>query len=284
MSRTAYVNGQFLPEENATVSIFDRGFLFGDGVYEVIPVINSRLLEKQHAMDRLERSLANLDMAWPESPQDVLAVLEELCRRNQLLEGYVYMQVTRGVADRDFAYPQNTRCTLVAYTRIKNIVANPLAETGVKVVSVPDLRWRRRDIKSVNLLAQCIAKQQAVSQGAYESWMLEGEVVTEGASSSAFIIKNGVIITRSLSNAILPGIRRKVIISMAKAHSLIIEERPFAIEEARAADEAFMSSATTLVLPIISIDGQAIGNGKPGPVTQKLRGMYIDALLQEARS
>jgi D-alanine transaminase len=165
---------------------------------------------------------------------------------------------------------------------VKKLIENPLAATGVKVVTVPDLRWKRRDIKSINLLAQCIAKQEAASRGAFEGWMTEDGVVTEGASSSAYIVKDNTIITRALSNAILPGIRRKVILKMAREHNMALVERPFTVDEALAADEAFMSSATTLVMPIVEIDGKPVADGRPGAVTLKLRAMYVEMILQEA--
>ncbi len=282
MSRIVYVNGAYVPEQEAKVSVFDRGFLFGDGVYEVIPVLNSRLVESAHAVARIDRSLGEIGMAWPCTKQEYLLILEELRARNNVVEGYVYMQVTRGVADRDFAFPANTPTSFVGFTSSKALIDNPKALTGVAVVSVPDLRWKRRDIKSINLLAQCLAKQEAVSRGAFEGWMHEEGLVTEGASSSAYIVKGNKIITRGLSNAILPAIRRKVIIKLAKEHDIALEERPFSLAEALAADEAFLSSATTIVMPVVTIDGQAVADGKPGPVTQLMRRLYIEMLRQEA--
>ena len=282
MSRIVYVNGTYFAQEDAKVSVFDRGFLFGDGVYEVIPVLNGRIVELTHALERLNRSLGEIAMAWPCTRDEFCAVLEELRTRNQLQEGYVYLQVTRGVAERDFAFPAATPSSFVAWTAVKKLIDNPLAVTGVKVVTVPDLRWKRRDIKSVNLLAQCLAKQQAASLGAFEGWMTEEGVVTEGASSSAYIVKDRTIITRGLSTSILPGIRRKVILQMAREHDIALVERPFTVAEALAADEAFLSSATTLVMPVVSIDGQSVAGGKPGPVAQRLRAMYVEMILQEA--
>lgn len=282
MSRIVYVNGAYVPEQDAKVSVFDRGFLFGDGVYEVIPVLNSRLVESAYAVARIERSLGEIGMAWPCTKQEYLPILEELRARNNVVEGYVYMQVTRGVADRDFAFPANTPTSFVGFTSSKQLIDNPKALTGVAVVSVPDLRWKRRDIKSINLLAQCLAKQEAVSRGAFEGWMHEDGLVTEGASSSAYIVKGNKIITRGLSNAILPAIRRKVIIRLAKEHDIALEERPFSLAEALAADEAFLSSATTIVMPVVTIDGQAVADGRPGPVTQLMRRLYIELLRQEA--
>jgi D-alanine transaminase len=282
MSRTVYVNGTFFAQEDARVSVFDRGFLFGDGVYEVIPVLNGRIVEMSHAIERLNRSLGEITMAWPCSQEEFKRVLEDLRQRNQLQEGYIYLQVTRGVAERDFAFPASIPSSFVAWTAVKKLIENPLAATGVKVVTVPDLRWKRRDIKSINLLAQCIAKQEAASRGAFEGWMTEDGVVTEGASSSAYIVKDNTIITRALSNAILPGIRRKVILKMAREHNMALVERPFTVDEALAADEAFMSSATTLVMPIVEIDGKPVADGRPGAVTLKLRAMYVEMILQEA--
>lgn len=282
MSKIVYVNGAYVPEQDAKVSIFDRGFIFGDGVYEVIPVLNSRLVESAYAEARLDRSLGEIDMAWPCAKDDYLPILEELRARNNIEEGYVYMQVTRGVADRDFAFPANTPTTFVGFATARPLIENPKAVTGVPVVSVPDLRWKRRDIKSINLLAQCLAKQEAVSRGAFEGWMHEDGFVTEGASSTAYIVKDRKIITRGLSNAILPAIRRKVIIALAKDHDIALEERPFTLVEALEADEAFLSSATTLVMPVVSIDGKPVADGKPGEVTKLMRGLYIEMLKQEA--
>lgn len=282
MSRTIYLNGEYLPEQDARISVFDRGFLFGDGVYEVIPVVAGKLVDEANGVERLRRSLKEVEIAWPCSEADYAAILRELITRNNLIEGSIYLQMTRGIAERDFAYPANIKTTFMAYTAQRKLLNNPLADTGVAVVSVPDLRWKRRDIKSLNLLGQCMAKQQAAVQGAFEAWMHEDGMITEGASSSAFIVKDGSIITRELSTSILPGIRRKVILQMAQENGLTLEQRAFTLDEAKAADEAFLSSATTLVLPIVSIDGQPVGSGKPGAVTQRLRKLYVEALLAEA--
>ena len=284
MDRIVYVNGDFVPQADAKVSVFDRGFLFGDGVYEVIPVLNSRLVEASHAVARLERSLGEIGLAWPCAKEDYLPILEELRKRNGIAEGSVYMQVTRGVAERDFAFPANTPSSFVAFASSRKIIDNPLAKSGVAVVSVPDLRWKRRDIKSINLLAQCLAKQEAVSRGAFEGWMHEEGCVTEGASSSAFIVKGDKIITRALSNAILPGIRRNFIMQLAEKHDIALEERAFTLEEAIGADEAFLSSATTLVMPVVSIDGRPVAGGRPGRVTLLLRSLYVELMLQEANA
>lgn len=282
MSKTVFLNGDYLPAEKASISVFDRGFLFGDGVYEVIPVVSGKLVDEDYSVERLRRSLSAVEIAWPCSEADYLFMLRELIRRDSVTEGSVYVQITRGIAERDFAYPLDIKSTIMAYASPRKLLDNPAAQSGVKVVSVPDLRWQRRDIKSLNLLGQCMAKQQAVSQGAFEAWMLEDGLVTEGASSSAFIIKDNTILTRALSNAILPGIRRRVILDLAAQADMTLVERSFSLAEAMAADEAFISSATTLVLPVVSIDGKAVADGKPGPLTQKLRGLYIESLLAEA--
>jgi len=282
MSRTVFLNGDYVAEQDAKVSVFDRGFIFGDGVYEVIPVIQGKLVDEAYSVERLERSLSETEIAWPCSKNEYLAMLRELVNHNNLQEGSVYVQITRGVAERDFPYPEGISSSIMAFTTPRQLINNPLAESGVTVATVPDIRWQRRDIKSLNLLAQCMAKQQAAKRGAYEALMLEDGYITEGSSSSVFIVKDGQIITRALTNAILPGIRRRVIIEMAAHNNLALEQRPFTVEEALAADEMLLSNATSLVLPIISIDGKPVGNGKPGPVTAKLRNLYVEALLKEA--
>jgi D-alanine transaminase len=282
VSRIVYVNGDYVAPEEAKVSIFDRGFIFGDGVYEVVPVLNGQLVDKQYFLERLQRSLGELKIAWPCSKEDYIAVMEALIARNQLVEGMVYSQVTRGVAERNFSFPEATPTTLVAFTSELQLLDNPQVASGIAVAITADLRWKRRDIKSINLLAQCLAKQDAVSQGAVEGWMVEDGYVTEGVSSSAYIVSGGKVITRPLSNWILPGIRRRTLLEIAAKANLEVEERPFTVAEALAADEAFISSATTIVMPVVSIDGQQIGTGTPGPITMRLRELYKARLLQEA--
>ena len=282
MSRIVYVNGDFVREEEAKVSIFDRGYLFGDGVYEVVPVIGGRMIDKAPFLDRLDYSLGEIGIDWPCSREDYVGFHEELIELNNITEGVVYSQVTRGVADRDFAFPVDVAPAVVAFTQVKPLVDNPAAKTGVKIATVDDIRWGRRDIKSIALLAPVLAKQAASEKGAYEAWMLEDGVVTEGSSSSAYIVKDGKVITRPLSNKILPGIRRKVLMQLAAEHQIQIEERPFSLSEALAAEEAFMSSASSFVLPIVDIDGQKIGGGEPGPMARRLREIYIEAGRREA--
>ncbi len=280
--KTVFLNGEYLKEDEAKVSIFDRGFVFGDGVYEVVPVVASTVLDKEPFFERFERSLGELELQWPLSKDEFLVMIDELIKRNDLKEGGVYMQVTRGVAPRDFGYPKDIKPTVMAFTFAKEIINSPKAKSGVKVVTVDDIRWKRRDIKSIALLGQCMAKEQAVKKGAYEGWMVEDGFVTEGTASSAYIVKDGKIITRPLSNSILSGIRRKLLIELAKEHGVELEQRLFTVDEALKADEAFLSSATTFVLPIVEIDRKQIGDGKPGPIAKKMRQMYIDSALKIA--
>lgn len=282
MSRIVYVNGEYASEETAKISIFDRGFIFGDGVYEVVPVVAGKLVDRDYFLERLDRSLSELSIIWPCSQREYLDIMQELISRNALEEGIVYSQVTRGIADRDFAFPVDTAPSLVAFTSQMDLLNNPLAETGIAVSLSEDIRWKRRDIKSLNLLAQCLAKQDAHNKGANEGWMVEDGFVTEGVSSSAYIIKDGKIITRPLSNLILPGIRRRTLIEIAKREGIELEQRLFTIEEALQADEAFISSATTITLPVVSIDGEKIADGKPGKITGRLRKLYIERMLEEA--
>ncbi|MCG8412620.1 MAG: D-amino-acid transaminase [Pseudomonadales bacterium] len=283
MERIVYLNGEYLPGDEAKVSIFDRGFIFGDGVYEVVPVFLGKVVDKEYFYERLDRSLGELAIAWPCSKQEYMEVMQELIARNQLEEGVVYSQVTRGVAEREFHFPENTASSFMAFTTPMNLQNNPAATTGIKVATTTDLRWKRRDIKSINLLGQCLAKQDAVSKGAKEGWMMEGGYITEGVSSSAYIVKDGTVITRPLSNSILPGIRRRTLLELAESEGIAIEERLFTLEEALAADEAFISSATTMALGVVEIDGHTIGGGAPGPVTRKMHELYTRRVLDEAR-
>ena len=280
MKKTVFLNGEFLPEDEAKVSIFDRGFLFADGVYEGIPVVHGKMMDTTPFLERFDRSLKSLDLPWPMSKEAYLEMLERLIVKNNLQEGLLYTQVTRGVAPRNFEFPKGLTPTCMAFSFEKQILDHPDATEGIKVVTTEDIRWKRRDIKSLMLLGQCVAKEQAVSQGADEGWMVEDGYVTEGTSSSAYIVKDDVVITRPLSNAILPGIRRRLLLEIAPQHGIVVEQRAFTVEEAYAADEAFLSSATSIVYPIIEIDGRAIGTGRPGPIAKKLRALYLEALWQ----
>ncbi len=276
MARTVYVNGDYLPESEGKISIFDRGFLFADGVYEVTAVVNGKLVDYDPHMERLERSLRELSMGWPCTKDELKAMHLELVKRNDLKEGIIYMQVTRGAADRDFKFPKEAKPSLVAFTQEMSLVDNKNAVTGVKVVTIPDLRWARRDIKTVMLLAPVLGKQEAYEKGAHEGWMVEDGFVTEGTSSNAYSVKDGKVITRNLSNSILAGCTRRSLFRLAKDKGIEIEERPFTADEAYAADEAFLTSASQFVMPIVEIDGHRIGGGQPGPVTRKLRELFLD--------
>lgn len=282
MSRVVYVNGSYVPENEGKVSIFDRGFLFADGIYEVTAVINGKLVDYEPHAERLERSLNEISMAWPCSKAELRQMHEELIKRNKLDEGIIYIQVTRGSADRDFKFPKESTSTLIGFTQVQKLLENPNAPAGVKVVTLPDIRWARRDIKSVMLLAPVLGKQRAYEQGAFEAWMVEDGKVTEGTSSNAYIVKDGKVITRPLSNSILAGCTRRSLFRMAKEEGVVIEERLFTPEEAYAADEAFLTSASNFVLPIVEIDGKRVGGGQPGPVVRKLREIYLDEARRQA--
>lgn len=279
MSRNVFLNGSFVPYEDAKISIMDRGFLFADGIYEVAAVLDGRLVDNEAHLARLDRSLAEIAIANPYTAAEWTRLEEELVRRNGLVEGLVYMEVTRGVAERDFAFPKEPVApTVVMFTQPKTIIASPLAETGAKVVTVPDLRWKRRDVKSVALLAQVLAKQAAAEAGVAEAWMVEDGYVTEGGSSTAFIVtRDGCIVTRPLSRAILPGITRGAVLRLAEEAGLRIEERLFTVEEAHAAAEAFFTSASAFVMPVVAIDGRPVGDGAPGPLARRLRELYVEA-------
>ncbi|HUR42875.1 MAG TPA: D-amino-acid transaminase [Aestuariivirga sp.] len=279
MGRIVYVNGEYLPEEQGKISIFDRGFLFADGVYEVTAVVGRKLVDHGPHMERLGRSLSEIQLAWPCAKDELTAMHLELIRHNNLEEGWIYMQITRGAADRDFKFPKNTPPTLVAFTQVGSLVDNPNAIRGVKVITVPDIRWMRRDIKSVMLLAPVLGKQAAYEAGAFEAWMVEDGYVTEGTSSNAYIVKDGKVITRGLSHSILAGCTRRSLFRLAKDHGVAIEERRFTPGEAYIADEAFLTSASNFVLPITEIDGKRVGGGQPGPVTRKLREIFLEEAI-----
>jgi D-alanine transaminase len=280
MNRVVYVNGSYVPEEQGKISIFDRGFLFADGIYEVTAVLNGKLVDYDAHMERLERSLGEIRMDWPCSKEELRAMHLEMVKRNHLDEGWIYMQITRGAADRDFKFPKGVKPTLIAFTQAKKLVDNPDAVKGVAVITVPDIRWARRDIKSVMLLAPVLGKQAAYEAGAFEAWMVEDGKVTEGTSSNAYIVKDGKVITRGLSNNILAGCTRRALFRLAQEKGVTIEERLFTPEEAYGADEAFLTSASNFVMPIVEIDNKRIGGGQPGPVSRKLRELFLEEALK----
>ena len=284
MSRTVYVNGAYVPEGDAKVSVFDRGFLFADGVYEVTSVLDGKLIDFPGHMTRLARSLNELGMEMPLDPDTFLEVHRTLVEKNALDEGLIYLQVTRGEADRDFVYPAGeTPQTVVLFTQARALEESEAAKHGIRVISVPDLRWARRDIKTVQLLAPSMCKMMAKAEGKDDAWMVEDGYVTEGTSNNAYIVTGeGTIVTRNLTNSILHGITRSAVLDLAREAQLKIEERPFTVEEAQGAKEAFITAATTYVCPVVEIDGAPIGDGVPGPVTARLRELYIDASRKAA--
>jgi D-alanine transaminase len=283
LNRTVYVNGDYLPEAEARVSVFDRGFLFADSVYEVTTVLDGRLIDFPGHMARLARSLDQLGMAHPADDATLLEIHRGLVARNGLVEGLIYLQVTRGAADRDFLYPADATPTLVLFTQAKALQENPVARTGISVITVPDLRWRRRDIKTVQLLYPSMARMAAKRAGAGDAWMVEDGQVTEGTSNNAWIVtRDGHLVTRDLSEDILAGITRAAVMRYAREARMPIEERPFTVAEAQAAAEAFVTSASTFVLPVVSVDGMPVGGGAPGPVATRLREVYIAESLQAA--
>ena len=285
MTRIVYVNGSFLPENEATVSIFDRGFLFADGVYEVTSVLDGKLIDFASHATRLARSLTELGMRCPIEMDDLLAVHRELVRANDIEEGLVYLQITRGAAsDRDFAYPsEDTPPTIVLFTQNKpGLADSPMAKVGIKVISIEDQRWGRRDIKTVQLLYPSMGKMMAKAAGCDDAWMVENGAVTEGTSNNAYIVKNGKIITRQLSNDILHGITRAAVLRFAKEAQMEVEERAFTVLEVQDADEAFFTSASAFVMPVVEIDGVVIGSGAPVSVSLRLREIYLEESLKTA--
>ena len=278
--RTVYLNGEYVPENEAQVSIFDRGFLMADGVYEVTSVLDGKLIDFAGHTKRLERSLGELDMQKPDDFDNLLEIHRELVKLNDINEGMIYLQITRGApGDRDFVYPdpETTKPTVVLFTQNKPGLANsPAAKRGMKVISIEDQRWARRDIKTVQLLFPSMAKMAAKAAGADDAWMVEDGMVTEGSSNNAYIVKGDTIVTRHLGNEILHGITRAAVLRFAKEAQMKVEERSFSIAEAQAADEAFITSASTFVMPVVEIDAKPIGSGTPGPISARLREIYIE--------
>ncbi|MEO0372101.1 MAG: D-amino-acid transaminase [Pseudomonadota bacterium] len=283
--RTVYLNGEYLNEDEAKVSIFDRSFLMADGVYEVTSVLGGKLIDFEGHKVRLLRSLNELDMQKPEEFDDLLDIHRELVRINEIEDGLVYLQVSRGAADRDFMYPDpdEVKPTLVLFTQAKPGLANsPASQKGMKVISIDDIRWGRRDIKTVQLLYPSMGKMMAKKAGCDDAWMIQDGYVTEGTSNNAYIVKDGKIITRELSNDILHGITRAAVLRFAEEAQMEVVERSFTIEEAKDADEAFITSASAFVMPVVEIDGVALGDGTPGTVAKRMREIYLDESLKKA--
>ncbi|WP_150291113.1 D-amino-acid transaminase [Sphingobium estronivorans] len=273
----AYLNGRFVPLDQAQISVLDRGFLFADGIYEVAAVIDGKLVDSASHLARLERSTGAIGIALPLSLAEIEAAQKELVVRNALSEGLVYLQITRGAdATRDFLPSPGIQPTLVMFTQAKPFLDVPAVRKGIKVATMPDLRWARRDIKSVGLLAQAMAKRAAADAGAQEAWMVEDGFVTEGASSTAFIVTDEGIVTRPYSHAVLAGCTGAALGALAEESGIAVIRRPFTVAEALTANEAFITSASTLCQSVAAIDDQTIGDGTPGPVARRLRALYID--------
>ena len=273
----ACLNGAFLPLEDARISPLDRGFLFAEGIYEVAAVIDGKLIDSASHLARLERSTDAVGIALPMPLKEIEAMQKELIARNALTQGMVYLQITRGAdRSRDFLAPADLSPTLFLFVQHKDFLDTPAAREGIAVATMPDLRWKRRDIKSVGLLAQVMAKQAAHDAGAQEAWMVEDGFVTEGASSTAFIVTDEGIVTRPYSHAVLAGCTATAINALATERGIAVVRRSFTVAEAVAAKEAFITSASTLCQSVVRIDGQAIGEGRPGPLATRLRSLYID--------
>ena len=282
--RIVFVNDEFINETEAKVSIFDRGFLFADAVYEVTAIIDGKILEWDGHITRLKRSLNELDIKMPIETNKLLDIHYKLIDKNNLTEGLIYLQISRGEDDRSFDYPDsNVKPTIVLFTQVKSLQESNLSKNGMKVISVPDIRWARRDIKTVQLLAPSMCKMMAKKSNKDDAWMVQDGFVTEGTSNNAHIItKDNVLVTRNLSNDILAGVTRRSILKYAKEAQIKVEERPFTIEEAKNASEAFVSSATTFIGPVVEIDNKIIGDGKPGKQSLRLREIYIGESMKEA--
>lgn len=283
MKRSIFLDGAFVPEDAARISIFDRGFLFGDGIYEVTAVIDGAMIDNDLHLARLQRSLGEISIPLPMPLPEIAAMQHELIARNGLHEGVIYLEVTRGAAERDFAFPADLKPTFVAFTQEKNLTDTKAIKDGIAVDLQPDRRWARRDIKTVMLLSQVLAKKQAREKGFQEAWLTEDGYVTEGASSTAFIIdRANRLITRPNSQAVLPGCTRQAILKIAAERQLTIEERLFSTDEAFNAAEAFLTSASSLLTPVIRIADRVIGDGKPGPLTTRLQSIYLELARQSA--
>lgn len=276
-ARIVYLNGEFLPENEAKLSIFDRGFLFGDGIYEVTSVIDGKLIDSELHMTRLKRSAGEIGIALPVTTDEIVEAERRLIKDNNLTEGLIYLQLTRGAEDRNFLFDKELAPTLVMFPQFKKLVDNPQVATGLSVKSVPDQRWERRDIKSVCLLPQVIAKRLAKEAGCDEAWMIEDGFVTEGASSTAYIITaDNKLVTRGNSNKTLPGCTRQAMLQLVAETGLTLEERAFTLDEALQAREAVLTSAGNFVMPVTKIDGKPVGDGKPGPLVARLRELYLE--------
>ena len=281
--RIVYVNGEWVDEVNARISVFDRGFTFADAIYEVTAMVGGKLIDFEGHAARLARSLASLNFPCPVTRDELLALHREIAERNNFTDGAIYLQISRGAEDRDFIYSPNLTPTFVMYTQARNVLDNPKWQTGIGVISMSEGRWVNRQIKTVQLLYSSLAKMEAHERGAEDVLFIEDGKVTEAGSSNAYIVtKDGVVVTRELSNALLHGITRASLMDIARKAQIKVEERAFTIEEAKNAAEVFLSSATALIMPVVAIDGKPVGTGKPGPLTARLRELYIEDRLANA--
>ncbi len=282
MPRIAYVNGRYVDHRMASVHVEDRGYQFADGVYEVIHLFRNRLIDEEPHLDRLDRSLGELDMAWPMSRSAMKVAMREIVRRNSFATGLLYIQVTRGVARRDHKFPEQPVSSIVVTVRPIPEFPDDMREQGVNVVTIEDIRWARCDIKSVSLLPNVLGKQQAAEAGAYEAWMFDDDgFITEGTSSNAWIVTGeGTLVTRPAANDILRGITRQAILKLADELEIPFEERKFTREEAWTAREAFMSNSSHFVTPVTRIDDAVIANGRPGTLSSALHDRYLEFMLE----
>jgi D-alanine transaminase len=277
MTRIVYLNGDYIPDHEAKISIFDRAVNFGDAIYDVAGVLDGKLIDFEHHMQRYFSSLQKLSIESPLTQDEILQAFRRLVELNHVTEGLVYMQVTRGVAERDFVWPQGIKPNIFMFTQAKQADENDAGRDGIRLASVPDLRWARRDIKSVNLLGQVLAKQAAHEAGAYEALLVDGDGhVTECGSTSFFMVRGNEILTRPLTNDILPGVTRRAIIALCATNNLKLNETRFTLEQALDADEAFISGASSYILPVVDIDGHQLSGGKPGELTLQLREIYLE--------
>jgi len=282
--RTVYVNGEFIAEQDAKVSIFDRAFLFADSVYEVTSVLNGKLVDFDNHIKRLKKSMKELDFAPTINEEEFLSFHRKLVELNEVKEGIVYLQVSRGIAERDFAFPDSkTELTVTAFTQKKDLIDNPSVHNGISIITVDDLRWKRCDIKTIQLLYPSMAKTEAMKQGADDAWMVQNGYVMEGSSNNAWIIKGKNIYTREADNLILKGITREAVINVAKLLKYKVIAKQFTVTEAENADEAFITSATTFVTGVVKINGSKLSSGKPGIFTKALREAYIKQALKHLK-
>jgi D-alanine transaminase len=277
MTRIVYLNGDYVPDHEAKISIFDRAVNFGDAIYDVAGVLDGKLIDFENHMQRYSNSLQKLSIESPLSKDEILQAFRRLVELNHLEEGLVYLQVTRGVAERDFVWPEGIKPNIFMFTQAKQADENNAGRDGIKLASAVDIRWARRDIKSVNLLGQVLVKQAAHEAGAYEALMVDGEgYVTECGSTSFFMVQNNEILTRPLCNDILPGVTRRAILALCADKGFKLNETRFTLEQARNADEAFVSAASSFILPVVKIDDHELSGGKPGEVTLQLREIYLE--------